>query len=404
MHSVKIGIIREGKVPPDRRVAFLPHQLKALSDRYPQLHVTIEHSDIRCVADIEYQNLGLTVSKDLTDSNILFGIKEVPISQLQEGKTYFFFSHTIKKQAYNRSLLQEIMKKKIRLIDYECLTDAEGNRLVAFGRFAGIVGAYNALWTWGKRTGQFDLPRAFTCRDMTELHKAIRSLPLPPIKFAITGGGRVSNGAIEIMEKAGITRVGVDELISKSYPYPVYAQLRSADYYIPKQGETDFKEFYSNPELFRSSFSKFYGVVDVLIHCAFWDHRADILFSQEEMAYDEFKIKVIADITCDINGSIPSTTQPSTIADPVYDYDPLSRELGTAFSHEQHINVMAIDNLPTELPYDASAEFGEMLGKHVIPALISGDEEKLIERATITEKGDLTARFKYLEDYVSETV
>lgn len=403
MSELKIGLIREGKVPPDRRVAFLPHQLKALLDKYPQLEVKVEHSDIRCVSDQEYIAEGIHVGRDLSSAQVFFGIKEVPLSQLQEGKTYFFFSHTIKKQAYNRGLLQEILKKRIRLIDYECLTDHQGNRLVAFGRFAGIVGAYNALWTWGKRTGLYDLPRAYTCRNMAQLHEEIKSLPLGSLKFAITGGGRVSNGAIEIMEKAGVQRVSPKELISGVYSYPVYAQLRSSDYYKPLDAGLDFKAFYKNPEAFVSNFSDYFTSVDVLIHCAFWDQRADRLFSQEEMADDDFRIKVIADISCDIDGSIPSTTQPSTIAEPVYDYDPLSREIGEAFSHENHINVMAIDNLPTELPYDASAEFGEMLSRYVIPALVIGDKEDVLKRATITLEGELTERYKYLEDYISET-
>ncbi len=404
MENIKIGIIREGKQPPDQRVAFLPQQIADLIKKHPELNFYVQSSAVRCVPDEAYSAYNIPMVDDLNSCDILFGIKEVPIDQLMEGKVYFFFSHTIKKQAYNKKLLQSILDKNITLIDYECLTDEKGNRLVAFGRYAGLVGAYNALWVWGKRTGLYQLKRAYASQNLLEMFENVSQLSISNIKIAVTGGGRVSNGAMEMLDTAGIKKVSVEDYLHHDFHEPVYAQLRSQDYYKHKNGNWDSQEFYQNPNAYKSNFSAFTEVTDILIHAAYWDNRADILFSTDQMKDSSFKIKVIADITCDIKGSIPSTLRASTILDPVYDYDPKSELERPAFSNENHIQVMAIDNLPTEVPYDASEEFGNMLGQHVIPHLKSRAQSDIIQRAIITHKGHLTQRFQYLEDFVSTTV
>lgn len=403
MSKIKIGIVREGKVPMDRRVPLLPFQVNQLMKDHKNLEVYCQSSDIRCVKDEEYQEAGVPVVEDISHCDILLGVKEVPIPQLIPGKTYFFFSHTIKKQPYNRKLLQEILKKNIRLIDYETLTDQNNNRIIAFGRFAGIVGAYNGILTYGKKFDLFHLKRAKDLFDFENLKSELKKVNLPPIKILITGGGRVSKGAKEIMQELKIEEVTPDNFLNKTYSIPVFTQLRSKDYHYKKDGNAfDQIEFYKTPETYSSDFVKYTKVTDILIAAAYWDIKAPVLFQQEEMLKPDFQIKVIADITCDIQGSIPATKQASTIDDPFYDYDPKDDQVKPPFQDQGLITVMAIDNLPGELARDASESFGNQLMKGVLPALLEGDPEGIIEKATITENGRLTSRFSYLQDFVLE--
>jgi len=402
MKQIKIGIIREGKVPPDKRTPFTPLQVEEIEQRYSQAKVICEESSIRCFQDSEYRELGTEVKSDLSECDILMGIKEVPIDRLLEGKTYLFFSHTIKKQPYNRKLLQAILKKKIRMIDYEVIKDKLGNRLVAFGRYAGIVGAYNGLWTYGKRFGTFSLRRAHECFDVNDLKLELRKVKLPSVKIILTGAGRVGKGSMETLDTAGIRKVNAHDFLTRQFNEPVYVQLSSADYHTRKVGGNfNREEFHQHPERYASRFADFTKVADVLIAGAYWNPAAPVLFTQQEMVAPDFKIKIIADITCDIGGSIPSTKKASTIADPIYDYDPSTDTLQPPLSGEKFVTVMAVDNLPCELPRSASEEFGQDLINKVLPLLIHEDEDDIIKRATITEHGKLTQHFHYLNNYAS---
>jgi saccharopine dehydrogenase (NAD+, L-lysine-forming) len=402
-NAVKIGIVKEGKVPPDKRVPFTPLQSEEIQQRFPNVRVNVQTSDIRCFKDNEYAHVEVEVKQDLSDCDILMGIKEVPIDKLIADKTYLFFSHTIKKQPYNRKLLQAILKKNIRMIDYEALKDSHGNRLVAFGRYAGIVGAYNALWTYGKRYKTFSLRRAYECFDVNDLKLELRKVKLPPLKIILTGAGRVGRGSMETLDSAGIRKVNPSDFLNKQFDEPVYVQLSSAEYHKRKEGgHFNREEFHNNPEKYESFFADFAGVADVLLAGAYWNPKAPVLFSVDDMKRKEFRIKIIADITCDINGSIPSTKRASTIIDPLYDFDPFTDSVKDALSGDKYVTVMAIDNLPCELPRSASEEFGRDLIDRVLPWLISGDSEEVIKRATITEHGKLTSNFAYLQDYVSE--
>lgn len=400
---VRLGLIREGKIPPDKRVPFTPPQTEEIRQRFPNVKVVCEKSEIRCFGDEEYRALGIEVQSELSDCDILMGIKEVPLDGLIPGKTYMFFSHTIKKQPYNKKLLQEILKKNIRLIDYEALKDRRGNRLVAFGRFAGIVGAYNGLWTYGKRSGAFNLRRAYECFDVNDLKLELRKVKLSPVRIILTGSGRVGKGAMETLDTAGIRKVNAADFLHKTFDEPVYVQLASSDYHSRIDGGSFIREeFHSHPERYKSDFLNFTKVADILMAGAFWNPKAPVLFTIEEMRSEDFRIKIIADITCDINGSIPSTKKASTIVDPLYDYDPETDDLKPALTDEKYITVMAIDNLPCELPRSASEEFGRDLLDKVLPLLIEGkDKEEVIKRATIADKGALTYHFRYLQDYVS---
>jgi len=400
MRKVKIGIVKEGKVPVDKRVPLTPKKcVEALQD-FPELELAVQPSDIRCFSDAEYYELNILLQQNLSDCDILMGVKEVPIDQLIENKTYFFFSHTIKKQPHNAKLLRAILDKRITLIDYETLTTPQGQRLVAFGRYAGIVGAYNGILTYGKKHSLFSLKPAYLCHEMEDMQEEYFKVKLSPIKIAITGGGRVARGAMEVLDKMGIRKVSVFDYLYKQFTEPVYAQLHSGDYNTRPDVEVwDSPDFYANPHLYKSTFRKFTRVTDLLLACAYWHPSAPKLFTEEETQAPEFKINTIADITCDICGSIPVTKRASTITEPAYDYNPETGELEPAYSRQGNITVMAVDNLPCELPRNASRDFGRHLIDNVLPHLFNGDADGVLERGTIAKEGELTKRYSYLQEY-----
>ena len=403
MQSITIGLIREGRIPPDKRVAFTPLQVEEIMQRFPHVNVVCQHSPVRCYQDEEYQRLDVPVVSDVQTCDILMGIKEVQIPDLIPNKTYLFFSHTLKKQSHNKKLLQEVLKKNIRLIDYEVLRDTQGNRLVAFGRYAGIVGAFNGLWTYGKRFQLFSMRRAFECFDINDLKLELRKVKLPAIKIVLTGAGRVAKGAMETLDTVGIRKVSPQDFLTQSFEKPVYVQLSSADYHSRKEGgHLNREEFHQYPERYHSHFSEFTKVSHLLLAGAFWNPKAPLLFTQQDMHSPDFRIKVIADITCDINGSIPSTKRATSIIDPLYDYDPMTDTVHSSFANERFVTVMAIDNLPCELPRSSSEEFGRDLIDRILKPLLSDDSEKIIARGTIAENGNLTPYFEYLRDYVSK--
>ena len=401
MNKIKLGIIKEGKIPVDHRVPFSPIETKELANKFDNVEVVCQSSDVRCYQDEEYNKNGIIVVSDVSDCDVLMGVKEVPIPELIPDKTYFFFSHTSKKQPYNRKLLRAILDKKIRLIDYESLTDTNNTRVVAFGRYAGIVGAYNGILIYGKRYRLFDLKPAHQCFDMAEMQREYAKVKLPIMKIVVTGGGRVTKGAMEVLNAMRIRKVSPAQLLNERFDEAVYAQLNIRDYNKPKDGG-DFvrSEFYNSPDKYEGDFLKYAKVSELMIAGAFWDSRAPVLFQREDILKEDFRIKVIADVTCDIQGSIPSTIRPSTIDDPMYDYNPSEGTVELALKDEANITVMAVDNLPCELPRNASEDFGRELIDNVLPHLLGDDTEEVIKRATITENGQLTETFSYLQDYV----
>jgi len=398
---MKIGIVKEGKVPIDRRVALNPAQAKEVTNRFANVEVVSQPSSIRCYLDNDYREQGVPLQEDLHDCDVILGVKEVPIPELIADKTYFFFSHTIKKQPYNRELLRTILDKNITLIDYETLVNEENQRIIAFGRYAGIVGAYNGIWTYGQRYNLFDIRRASDCLDLDDLKSEYDKVNLPKIKIVITGGGRVAKGAMEVLHGMGVRKVSPADFVNNTFDEPVFTQLSSRDYHRNKNGENfNRSEFYQNPERYEGDFLKYAKAADILIASAFWDPKAPVLFTINDILKNDFNVKIIADITCDIEGSIPSTKQPSTIDDPVYDFNPTQNKVEPAFNDEGNITVMAVDNLPCELPRNASTDFGEMLLENVLPGLIENDDRNIIKNATIASGGKLTERYSYLQDYV----
>ena len=401
MEKIKIGVIKEGKNPPDKRVPLTPLECSLLLKKYPNLEIYIQPSPIRCYSDEEYTAFGLPLKENLSHCDILMGVKEVPIKELIPNKKYFFFSHTIKEQPHNKELLKAILKKKIQLIDYETLTDKEHNRIIGFGRYAGIVGAYNGILAYGKKYDLFHIKPANKCRDRAEMEEELKRVKLPNIKILLTGGGRVANGAIETLSALKIRKVTPYEFLHNSYREPVYCQLHSKDYHEAKDGSSwNLKDFYTHPENYVSTFHPYTKVTDLLITAHFWNPHSPKMFSKEEMKSPNFHVSVIADISCDINGSVPSTLKASSIAEPFYGYNPLTEQIDVPFNPNT-ITVMAVDNLPCELPRDASDDFGRELSERVLPALLAVDPDGLIERASITKDGKLTPHFEYLKNYVS---
>lgn len=401
-NKIKIGIVRESKIPVDWRVPLRPDQCKILQDQYPNVDLVVQPSDTRCFSNKEYSALGIKMKEDLSDCDILLGIKEIAEHLLIPKKKYLFFSHTIKKQPQNKKLLQAILEKKIEMIDYECITDDAGQRLIAFGRFAGIVGAYNSLLLYGRKYKLFDLKPAYKCYNYEELKSELDKLQIPPIKIVVTGSGRVGNGICEVLDFLNIPKVSKKDFLRGNFKYAVYTQLFSDDYHVHKDGKPfDKKEFHTHPENFRSEFVPYTKAADILVAGAFWHPKAPVLFTTADMRSSDFRLKLIGDVTCDFNGSIPCTIKPSTIYDPAYDYNPFSEEIEAPFSDEKNVTVMAIENLPGEMPRDASTYFGDMMIKNVLPDLLGNKFSLKIERATIARNGALTDKFNYLSDYVS---
>lgn len=395
---MKLGIVREGKTPPDKRVPFSPKQCLEITKNF-DVNLVVQPSPIRAYTDQEYTDAGITLQEDLSDCDVLMGVKEVNIKDLLDNKHYFFFSHTIKKQPYNANLLKAVLDKKIQLTDYETLTHKAGGRILGFGRYAGIVGAYNGLLAWGKRNGTYDLKPANECKDFEELQVELKKVTLGNAKIVLTGDGRVAHGALEIMDLLNIKQVSSKDFIFQEHTVPVYTQLKCNNYYKHKEGkEFDLQHLFANPTEYKSRFKKYTQGADIFISCHYWDSNAAPLFSEADTQEEKFRLKVIADITCDIKGSVPTTIRPSTISNPIYGYNPETGTEGAPYS-PGNVTIMAVDNLPCELPRDASADFGIALIKNVIPALTGDDSTQIVDRASITVDGNLNSGYEYLSDY-----
>ncbi len=331
-------------------------------------------------------------------------MKEVDIPALIPDKTYLFFSHTAKEQPYNRKLLQEIVRKKITLIDYEYLTNVQNQRLVAFGRWAGIVGAFNGLRAWGLRSKSYDLKPANECHDLDEMFNELNKVKLPPVKILVTGGGRVANGAMETLAPLEYQVVSPDEFLHSEFSEPVICRIDPDQYVERKNGAPfDLNHFFKYPAEYKSTFYPYTKVADLFIPCHFWDPASPVFMTEEDMKEPDFRMQVIADVSCDIKDPIPSTLRASTIADPFYGYNPNTGHETPPFK-DGSITVMAVDNLPGELPRNASEDFGLALLDNVYPSLFGKDSENIIKRATIVEKGKLTELFAYLENYLKGKV
>ncbi|MGY8933117.1 MAG: NAD(P)-dependent oxidoreductase [Flavobacteriales bacterium] len=398
---MKFAIIKERKTPPDRRVVFSPKKCQKILEIFPEASIKVESSDVRIFNDTAYLDEGIKVSTDVSDCDVFLGVKEVPIAALIPNKKYFFFSHTIKHQPYNRGLLQAILKNKIELYDHETIVKENGVRLIGFGRYAGLVGAYNTFRALGLRDGIFTLAKVETLADFAAMKVELNKIKLPAIKIVLTGSGKVAKGAKEIVDHLNIEQVTVDEYLTKTYEQAVYCYIDVMDYNKKMDGGAFNKtEFFKDPIGYESNFMRFAKVSDVLIAGHFYGENAPYLFTRDDAKQPEFRISVIGDISCDIDGPVASTLRASTIADPLYGYQAAS-EKEVPFKTKNSITVMAVDNLPCELPKDASDGFGRMFFNQVMPAFFNNDKDGILERAKITTpEGTLTERFSYLKGYI----
>lgn len=398
---MKFAIIKERKNPPDRRVVFSPSKLAEAKNQFPEATFKVESSDIRVFPDQQYKNAGFEVVNNVSDCDVMIGVKEVPIDALIPNKKYFFFSHTIKKQPYNRKLLKAILEKNIELYDHETIVNEKGFRLIGFGRYAGIVGAYNGFRAWGLKYDLWSLPKAGPLPNQAALISELNKIQLPNIKILLTGSGKVSNGSQEMLDAMNIKSVSAEDYLNKNYNEPVYCKIDVLDYNKRLDGTevTDVFDFFYHPEKYESNFMRFAKVTDYYIAGHFYGDGAPYLYTRNDVKSPDFNIKVVADISCDVDGPVATTLRASTIADPIYGYDPQT-ETEIDYKDDKAITVMAVDNLPCELPQDASEGFGEQFLEHVIPAFFNNDADGVLKRAKITENGKLAERFNYLQDYV----
>jgi alanine dehydrogenase len=397
---MKFGILKERKNPPDSRVAFTPNQLVALKTTYPEMDCKVEKSAVRVFSDQEYQDLGIPVLEDISDCAVFFGIKEIPIDALMANKTYFIFSHTLKKQPHNQKLLQAILANNIDLYDYEAVVSEENHRLIGFGKYAGYAGVYNAIRAFGLKFELFKLPKAETLSGKDALIVHLKRIVLPPIKFVVTGTGKVGTGVKEILDAIKIKSVTPENYLNKKYAQAVYTQIDVLDYNQRMDGKIlNQHDFYQNPKDYISDFEKFTTVSDIYITAHFHANDAPVILTRKMLLSKNCQIKVVADIACDVNSAIACTLRSSTVDEPLFGYWPLENKEVDLF-HPAAIVVMAIDNLPSQLPKDASQGFGEQLLEHVVSAFFEGDKNGILARAQMTHNGKLTQRFSYLQDYV----
>lgn len=397
----KIGVIREGKQPADRRVPLTPAQCKEVMQRYPEVDLVVQRSPVRAYSDAEYEAFEIPLVDDLADRDLIIGVKEVPVDLLLPEKAYLFFSHTIKEQVHNRKLLRAVLDRKVRLLDHELLTNPHGERVLAFGYWAGVVGAYNGMRGWQLAHGGPSLKPANECHDLEELERHLHAYPLPQdLRIVLTGGGRVGKGAMGVLERAGVKRISPKEFLEATNTTPVYTVLGSADLYVRDDGQPfDKQVFHENPKGHHARFLPYARKAHIYMACHFWDPRGPKIISAEDLRDPDLSLEVIADISCDIGGPIDSTLRATTIESPFYGYDPMTGTEKPAGTPDT-ITMMTVDNLPCELPRDASEAFGRDLVERVLPFLVGEDHEGMIARATIAQHGSLTAAYSYLSNYV----
>ena len=397
---IRIGLIRERKKMPDDRVAFTPKQCAYIQATYPGVKIVVEPSPHRCFADIEYLAEGIEVSPDLSTCTVLMGIKEVPVENLIPGKTYFFFSHTKKQQPQNKPLMRALIEKGIRMIDFECLTYSDEQRILGFGLFAGIVGAHNALLTFGKKFQLYDLPAAHALKSYKELIGAYEHVKLPNVKIVMTGSGKVASGVLDVLTQLDIEAVEPSDFLTHQYEYPVFTHLKGATLYARKDNDLFHRDdFHANPEVYKCLFSAYVNQADILMNGVYWEKRIARLFEKKDIKRCDWRISVIADITCDVDGSVPINIGSSTIADPVYGIDRETVGRTDPYKNtKETIDVIAVDNLPNELPRDSAQYFGVHLEKYILPELLK-PESDILKRATICENGKLARRYEYLASY-----
>ena len=401
---IKVGILKETKHPIDNRVALTPDQIVALQEKFPQSQFYVQRSEIRVYPDDAYLSVGIPVVDDISHCDVLFGIKEADINTLLPNKHYVFFGHIAKQQPYNRQLIRKMVELGITFSDYEYFVDDNNQRLCAFGWWAGVVGTYNSLRAYGIKYKLFYLPKPDINFTLDRLLLSLEEVAhLCKCKIVLTGKGRVSHGAQYVLKHMGANQVSPEKFLqleeNKEFTYTILGVsdlVENNDPLIPFNS----KDFISNGHKYRSIFDKYAYVADILISCHFWAPGHPVYVDKKLLRDPNLKIKIIGDITCDIQGSIMSTLRSSTHDEPFYDFCPDTMSEALPFSDPRYITVMAVDTCPNALAYDTSRYFGETLSEHVLPLILSNCiGEPVISRATILQNGRLTDRYMYLKDY-----
>lgn len=402
---MKIGILKETKFPIDNRVPLTPEQIKYLQTLYPHIEFYVQSSSVRAFSDQEYVDAGIKVVDSLENCDLLLGIKEADINTLLPKKHYLFFGHIAKEQPYNKPLFKRLLELNTTFSDYEYLTDDSGNRLVAFGWYAGVVGTYYTFLGWGNKNKVYNLPMPEINSTVKDLIANLKSVKIGPVKIIITGNGRVSKGAQYILENIGFEKLSPKEFIEfESNNKMVFCVLNLEDLVENKNKKEEFNksEFKKNPKGFKSIFDKYYNTADILISCHFWGENDPVYLNESDFLTSGFRIKMIGDITCDIKGSLKSTLRASTHNSPFYDYNPFTTDEEKPFSSSSNVSVMAVDTCPNALPRITSEYFGNELIKYILTDILkhNNDRTKVIDRATIIREGKLTSEFDYLTNYV----
>ncbi len=398
-----IGIIRESR-NDENRTPLVPEHIKKYKESNPNINFIIQPSNSRCFADEEYELCGAKINENLNECSIIFGVKEIDPNILINNRTYLFFSHTFKinKQQKNiekhkKDLLLSILNKKITLIDYENIRGKNGTRCLGFGRFAGIVGCYNTLNLLLKVLGKQSLASAYKINDYERLVLNLKNLYFPKTKILVTGDGRVAKGVIELLNLTNIKAVSKKDFLEKKFDQPIFCNLETKDY-VTNNSSTNFnlKDFIDNPQDYSSSALQYLKETDILISAHYWDPSSPKIFENEDLKVLQ-NLKIVGDITCDINGSVPTTIRSTTIEEPNYWIERYT--LKEIDENNDGIAVMAVDNLPSELPRDSSTEFSEGIIKEVLPFLLKEDDGRILN-GTITTDGSFLEKYNYLDDYI----
>ena len=398
-----IGIVRESR-NDENRTPLVPEHIKKYKESNPNINFIIQPSNSRCFSDEEYELCGAKINENLNECSIIFGVKEIDPNILINNRTYLFFSHTFKinKQQKNiekhkKDLLLSILNKKITLIDYENIRGKNGTRCLGFGRFAGIVGCYNTLNLLLKVLGKQSLASAYKINDYERLVLNLKNLYFPKTKILVTGDGRVAKGVIELLNQTNIKAVSKKDFLEKKFDQPIFCNLETKDY-VTNNSSTNFnlEHFINNPQDYSSSALQYLKETNILISAHYWDPSSPKIFESEDLK-DLQNLKIVGDITCDINGSVPTTIRSTTIEEPNYWIERYN--LKEIDENNDGIAVMAVDNLPSELPRDSSTEFSEGIINEVLPFLLKEDDGRILN-GTITTDGSFLEKYNYLNNYI----
>ena len=404
-----IGIIKESR-PDESRAPIAPKQISTILEKYPDINIVVQPCDNRTFKNSEYLEYGAKISEDINSCDLLFGVKEVDVNRLIPNKDYVFFSHTYKLNKDTLSnaqgtpgmdkkeLLKSILNKKIKLIDYENIRAANGARYLGFGRFAGVVGCYNTLNLFLSQNNFQPLARAYKINNYERIKNNLSKVRFPNFKLLVTGDGRVNNGVQEILKYTNIKKVSDEDFLKKNFEYPVYCNLETKDYVIHKNKKAfELKHFIEFPKEYESRTFDYLKESDLYISAHYWDPSSPKIFTKEQLSQFS-KLKIIGDVTCDVDGSIPSTIKSTTIEEPNFFLN--TNTFSETDMSNSNLAVMAVDNLPSELPRDSSTEFGNGIVNEVIPYIIGKDDGRILN-STITTEGRFLEKYNYLNEYIN---